>query len=63
MDLNERTREYQDYRRKLRHAGVHYLNNKSEYIVKGNGRIKVTGLNIARKYLLKYGTKETLRTI
>lgn len=61
LGLNERTRRrYQDYRRKLRHAGVHYLNNKSEYIVKGNGRIKVTGLNITRKYFTKIWNKKRM---
>jgi len=54
LGTNPRSEEkYKEYRKKFRKAGVHYLNNKTDYICKGNSKIHIAGLNIARKYYTK----------
>ncbi len=58
LALNHVTREeYRQYRRALRKIGVHYLNNKSCHIFRGESKISVTGINIKRKYYKKFGKR------
>ena len=58
LGTNPRSEQlYKEYRKKFRKAGVHYLNNKTEYICCGSGKIHIAGLNIARKYYTKVWNK------
>lgn len=49
--------KYRQYRKALRRIGVHYLNNKSCHICRGESKISVTGVNISRKYYKKFGKR------
>ncbi|MDE6636556.1 MAG: prephenate dehydrogenase/arogenate dehydrogenase family protein, partial [Lachnospiraceae bacterium] len=44
---------YHKYRHAVRKMGIHYLNNKTCTIERGNSTINVTGLNISRRYYKK----------
>ena len=52
--------EYKDFLEQLENMGVNYLANKSIYLKKGTGKIKVSGLHLPRKYYAKFYEKVTL---
>lgn len=61
LGTNNVTKEhYHNYRRKLRNAGVKYLNNKVDFIEKDGQVIKVYGLNIGRRYYTKFWNKKEM---
>lgn len=61
LAINPRTKKrYFDYRKRIIESGIHFMNNKSEYITRGNERIKICGLNISKRYYTKVWNRKKL---